>query len=249
VALALPLLGLLMLPKGGLSSMRKPGLSWLLLAGGFFAGDLAVWHQSIRLTSVANATLLANVAPVFVALASFLIFGERFRAGFIAGLGLALGGAAVLVSNSLRLGHGTALGDVCGMIAALFYSGYLLVVSRERSRYSTIEVMFWTTLMTAVLLLPMTLLFGETLLPQSLGGWLVLLGLALLSHVLGQGLIAYALAHLPTSFSAVGLLVQPVAAAIFAWTLLGEAFAARQVVGGAIVLVGVVTCRLTMSKR
>ena len=80
--------------------------------------------------------------------------------------------------------------------------------------------------------------------PQSLRGWSVVIALALLAHVLGQGLIAYALAHLSTALSAAGLLVQPVAAAIFAWMLLDEPFGLRQAVGGVTVLAGIVLCRL-----
>ena len=71
----------------------------------------------------------------------------------------------------------------------------------------------------------------------------MLAGLALLSHVAGQGLIAYSMAQLPASFSAVGLLVQPVAAAGFAWWLLAEPFGPRQALGGAIVLGGILLCR------
>ena len=246
VALSLPVLGVLLQLQGGFSSARSEGLKWLLLAGLFFGGDLAVWHQSIRYTSVANATLMANIAPVFVTLAAFLIFGERFRWSFVAGLALALTGAAVLVSNSLRLGRDSVFGDLCGLLAAVFYAGYILLVSRSRGRYSAAAVMFWTTLATATLLLIVTLLAGERIWPQSLHGWLVLLGLALLSHCAGQGLIAYALAHLPAAFSAVGLLVQPLAAAVFAWALLAEPFGPRQAFGGAVVLAGIVTCRLAM---
>jgi drug/metabolite transporter (DMT)-like permease len=248
-ALALPVLALLVGPRALSAAPRSPGWPLLLLAGAFFAGDLAVWHQSIRFTSVANATLMANLAPVFVTLFSFLLFGERFRAAFLAGLALAIGGAAVLVSNSLHLSGATVRGDVFGMVAAVFYAGYLLTVARERARFSALDVMFWTTLATAAVLLPLTLALGESIWPQSVHGWLMLLGLALLSHVAGQGLIAWALAHLSTAFSAVGLLVQPLSAALFAWALLGEPFGARQAIGGAIVLAGIVICRLSMAPR
>jgi drug/metabolite transporter (DMT)-like permease len=134
------------------------------------------------------------------------------------------------------------------LLAALFYAGYLLLVARARSHarspFSTAEVMLWTTLACALVLLPLTLLAGEPLWPQSARGWAVLAGLALLSHGAGQGLIAYALAHLPATFSAVGLLVQPLAAAVFAWLLLAEPLGPLQGVGGAIVLAGIVICRL-----
>jgi drug/metabolite transporter (DMT)-like permease len=67
----------------------------------------------------------------------------------------------------------------------------------------------------------------------------VLAALALVTQVVGQGLIAYALAHLPTSLSSVSLLIQPVLAAHFAWALLGEPIGLSQLTGGAIVLAGI----------
>jgi drug/metabolite transporter (DMT)-like permease len=68
---------------------------------------------------------------------------------------------------------------------------------------------------------------------------LILLGLAWITHAGGQGLIAYALAHLPAAFSSVGLLFQPVMAAAFAWVLLGEPVALLQIAGGVVVLAGI----------
>ncbi|MGI8427414.1 MAG: DMT family transporter, partial [Actinomycetota bacterium] len=152
----------------------------------------------------------------------------------------------VLMADSFTISHETLLGDIYGVIASVFYSGYLLGVSRLRKRHSVFEVMWWTTLACAVALLPIVWLSGEPIWPKSRSGWAVLLGLALVSHVGGQGLIAWALAHLPAAFSSVSLLVQPVAAAVFAWVLLGEPFGVQQVVGGAVVLAGIVLCRLAM---
>lgn len=246
-ALSLPVLAALMTAREGAAAWRKRGLAPLLLAGLFFAGDLSVWHQSIRLTSVANATLMANLAPVFVALAGYLFWRERYGLRFTGGLLLAVGGAAVLVSANLQ--PGSLLGDACGIVAAMFYAAYILSATRARSRFGAVELMFWTSVATAAALLLLALLLGESLWPQSARGWAVLIGLALLSHVLGQGLIAYALAHLPAAFSAVGLLVQPIAAAVFAWWLLAEPFGARQALGGAIVMAGIVVCRLALEAR
>src|SRR3712207_7293108 len=48
------------------------------------------------------------------------------------------------------------------------------------------------------------------------------------------------LADLPAAFSSVGLLLQPVAGAVLAWAILGEALGWRQALGGAIVLTGIV---------
>jgi len=84
-ALSLPVLLALWRPRRSVDDGRAT-LGWLWLAGAFFAGDLVVWHQSIRYTSVANATLLANLAPAFITLAAFLLFAEKVSPKFLLGL-------------------------------------------------------------------------------------------------------------------------------------------------------------------
>ena len=80
--------------------------------------------------------------------------------------------------------------------------------------------------------------------PTATAFWRVALaGLALVSHAAGQGLIAYALAHLPAGFSSVSLLLQPVMAAAFAWILLAEPLGRLQMIGGGIVLLGIYLAR------
>ena len=240
VALAVPLLwGLVFLSSPGFKAARKQNL--LLLAAGLaFAGDLAFWHWSIQFTSVANSTLLANLASIFVTLAAWLLWRQRPSATFLAGLAAALVGVALLVRASLGFSPRALLGDALGVITAMFYAWYLLSVKGVRDRgIATVQLMAVTTTITALTLLPVALVSGETLLPASEAGWLKLLGLAWVSHSAGQGLIAYALAHLPAAFSAVGLLFQPVMAAIFAWQLLAEPLAPLQMIGGAIVLIGI----------
>ena len=126
----------------------------------------------------------------------------------------------------------------------MFYAWYLLAVKKLRDRgAATLQLMAITTTITAVLLLPVALASGEQMLPVTALGWLTLVGLALVSHAAGQGLITYALAHLPAAFSSVSLLFQPVMAAVFAWLLLGEALAPAQIAGGIVVLVGIYLSR------
>ncbi len=213
---------------------------WLLIAVGlFFAGDLAVWHWSIVLTSVANSTLLANLAPIFVTLAAWLLFRQRLSAKFLAGLATALTGMVVLIGGDFTLSGKELIGDALGVVTAMFYAGYQLTVTRLRARVATSTIMAWSGLFTTIVLLPIALLSGERMLPVTDIGWIKLIGLALISQVAGQSLIAYAMAHLPATFSSVGLLLQPVMAAVFAWILLGEAVSALQLVGGITVLIGI----------
>jgi len=239
--LALPLLALwAALEKRDASTDRSnKGLAMAALAGLFFAADLAVWHWSIRLTSVANATFLANLAPVAVTLGAWLLLGERARPVFFAGMLLALAGAALLMGANLGGPGAVLLGDGLGVLTALFYAGYQLCVKRLRDTQSTARIMFASGAACAAALLPVALLMGETILPSSSTGWLVLAGLALVCQFAGQSLIAWAVAHLSASFSSVSLLLQPVAAAAFAWLIFGEALALLQWLGAAAVLAGI----------
>jgi drug/metabolite transporter (DMT)-like permease len=248
LALALPAFWLWLSFEGrGPVAPRQPAnladYGRLALAGLCLAGDLAVWHWSIKFTSVANATLLANFSPVFVAVGAWLFFRQRFSLLFYLGMGVALAGAAILIGSGFNLGGQHLLGDGLGMLAAVLYASYMLAITRLRRDFSTATIMAWSGVVTCLALLPVTLLSGEKLLAVTLAGWAVLVGLALISQVAGQGLITFALAHLPVPFSSVSLLLQPVMAALLAWIILSEPVSLWQAVGGVIVLAGIFLAR------
>jgi drug/metabolite transporter (DMT)-like permease len=220
-------------------------LPWkpLAIAGLCFAGDLAAWHVSIVYTSVANSTLEANFAPIFVTLGAWLLFRQRVSRLFLIALVVTLGGAALLIGPSIALGGRTLLGDALGVLTAVFYAGYMLAIKSASARTTTAGIMAISTTIAAIALLPYSLATADAFVPLSANGWLVLAGLALIPHIAGQSLIAYGFAHLPAAFSSVSLLLQPVLAAIYAWALLGESVAPAQMLGGLVVLAGIYLAR------
>ena len=212
----------------------------MFAAGFFFAGDLAVWHWSIVLTSVANAVLLANLAPIFVTLAVWLLWRRKPTLMFLAGLAAALAGVMLLVGGDFsRTDSRALLGDALGVVTAMFYAAYQLTVTRLRGMTSTARIMAMSSVVTAAFLLPIAWLSGELFFPVTTTGWAKVFGLALISQVAGQSLIAYAMAHLPATLSSVGLLLQPVMAGLFAWILLGETLGAVAIAGAVLVLIGI----------
>jgi drug/metabolite transporter (DMT)-like permease len=242
--LALPLLWLWM----RFAQRRAPKIApveWLPIAlpGVLFAGDILFWHWSITYTTVANATLLANFAPVVVTLGAWLYLRETITGAFLLGMALAIAGAALLVSSSVSLGGRHVFGDMLGLITACFFGSYMIVVARLRGRIEASTLMFYSSAVTSALLLAATLIAGESLLPHSLNGWAALSALAWVSQAMGQGLIAYALGHLPASFSALVILIEPLTAAVLGWAWLGEALTVMQALGGVIVLAGIMVAR------
>ncbi|MDB5841611.1 MAG: EamA/RhaT family transporter [Herminiimonas sp.] len=212
----------------------------VVLAGLFFVGDIGFWHLSLHHTTVSNATLLSNLAPVFIALWLWVACRARFARAFLAGLAIALSGAVLLVTpNAMDAAHASSsklMGDGFGLASALFYAAYQLVVKDARSQYSTARLMAWSTTISALGLLPFALLSEGAFFPAQISGWLPLLGLALIAQIGGQTVIAYASAHMPASVSSVGLLIQPLTAAIAAWIIFSEAIGLVQA-GGAVLLV------------
>ena len=132
--LALPVFGVwLLFEYRRATTVPRADRKLLLAAGLFFAADLAVWHWSIRFTTVANATLLANSAPLLVTLASWLWFGERIKSRFLLGMAIAFSGTVLLMGESVNLSRTRATGDGLGLLTAVFYAGYIIAVTRLRA--------------------------------------------------------------------------------------------------------------------
>jgi drug/metabolite transporter (DMT)-like permease len=225
------------------STFRRPNsrrdFFRLALAGIFFAADLTLWHWSLQFTTVATSTLLVNSAPLFVTLGAWLIFRERITRRFLLGLLVAMGGVAMLVGNSYSLSGKHLWGDLLSVLTAVSYAGYMLVLKDLRRSFSTLTIMAWSGVVSCVVFGVVAWLSGDRLLAMTARGWGVLVGLALISHVGGQTLIAYGFGHLPASYSSLSLLWQPVVAAVIAWGVLGEGLRVLQVAGAMVVLVGI----------
>lgn len=241
---ALPVLLLMLAVSRPTKAARVPTTGrdtfWLCFAGFCFAGDIGVWHWAINLTTIANATLIGNTAPAFVTLGAWLFLRERITGLFVVGLFVALSGAAMLAGASLEVGGTNLLGDGLSIVAAVFFAGYVLAIKHVRGRVATLTIMTWSTGSAGLFLLPAALLTGDTMLAATTFGWLLLLALAWGAHVFGQGLIAYALAHLPVSFSSVALMCQPVFSIVWAALLLSETPGPLEAAGAIVVLVGII---------
>jgi drug/metabolite transporter (DMT)-like permease len=208
-------------------------------SGFFFAADLCLWHWSLRYTSVANSTLLTNLAPVFVLIGARTILHEKTSRGLLASVAIAMGGSAMLVASSARLARENLFGDALSIVTAFFYAGYLVTLKRARQELPTAVVMAVSGLVSCPLMFLAAFTAGENLVPESSKGWLVLAALGLISHLGGQGLIAYGLAHVQAAFSAAVLLWQPVVAALLAAAVLGESLSGMQILGGIVVLLAI----------
>jgi drug/metabolite transporter (DMT)-like permease len=247
-ALALPIiLGWMLVERRRQpAAMLAPRDALTLVIGGVvFAINIVNYAWAVHLTAVANASLLSNLSPLFVTLGSFLFLRERVTRGFLLAMLAAIAGVAILASDRLAIGDDELLGDGVALLSAISFAAYLVIIGRLRLRVGPGTVMLWTGIVTALVLLGVSVASGEAMVPVSPRGWAVLVALAVFSYAIGQGLLTVALAELGAAFSSVALLCLPVSAALLGWVVLGEALSVTQGIGGAIILASILGARLT----
>lgn len=212
------------------------------LSGFFFAGDLLLWNSSVMMTTVAKASVLANVTPVFIVLGAWLLFRERPRILFVVGTAVALAGSVLIMREGL-IGAGGAApgvlrGDLFAMGAAAFYAGYVLTLSRVRKRASIVATMAIGGATAGAILFGLALVLEDQMWPRTADGWLAHLGMVLFVQIGGHMLIAMSLAHVSAGLVATLFLAQPLIPGFVAWVLFGEAVTATQVIGAVALLAG-----------
>jgi len=226
-------------------SVRSRLVIFPLLAGIFTAFDLALWTSSLSYTTVSNATLLGNTAPLWVALAGWLIYKKRFTGKFWLGLGLAMFGAALIISADFILHPRFGVGDVMAIFTGFFYGCYFLFTEKSRETFDSFTHIWFVGVGASLTLFFVNLALGYSLTGYHTQSWIVFLATAIVSQLIGYMSLAYALGHLPASIVAPTMILQPVVTTLLAIPFLGEIPTIWQGLGGGFALVGIYIVNLT----
>ncbi len=225
------------------SKGQGPQPRWIplaLLGGVLIALDHGTLYTALVQTRVANATLLNNIAPVWVALFAWLWWRRSLRPIFWAGLGVTLLGAVLVFGNSLAINAELFGGDGLAFLSSLFYAAYFLVTQQARRYMATLPYIWLAVASAALVLLGVTMLMGLPLTGYPLTTYLAFLGAGLVSQVTGYFSVGYALGHLPASIVSATMIAQPVLTMLLAIPLAGEALYPIQMLGAVAVLGGIV---------
>ncbi|ABI75505.1 putative transporter [Hyphomonas neptunium ATCC 15444] len=219
--------------------LPRPPNRFIILAGTFFAIDIALWHWALTMTSVSNATFIVNLGNVGVGIVAWLFLKERPGMHWFVAASLAICGAAALSLGGAALHTGGLKGDLFALAAAGFVAGYMMFSKLGRRNLSGIEAIFWLSVVESLVAFLIVLLAGERVLPMTANGFIVPVFLAIVAHVMGQGLIVSGLGWTNTAVAGILVLAQPVVAAAIAWKLFEEPLTALQAAGAATILVAV----------
>lgn len=243
-----------------LRHLPRKDLSWGILAGLLLGAHLTTWISSLAYTSVASSAALVTTNPLWVAIAAYLLFGEKPSRNTLLGLIVGFSGSLLIAFSDggiLAVGpagvqfnwsHLTAsqgqadsalYGDFLALIGAVAVSGYLLIGRNLRTRLSNTAYVWlaYTAAMAATVVV--TLLSGYSLFGYSAEIYFWMLLLALGPQLLGHTIFNWSLAHLSATFVALAILGEPIGSAILALIIFGETFAPLQLAGFVLLLIGI----------
>ena len=253
-AARLGIASLLLLPIGllrsrsELSSLSRRDVALALISGAFLAVHFWSWISSLEYTSVASSTALVTTNPLWVGLASVVLFQERLRSVTLVGIGLTFAGTGLIFAAD---GHAVIgehpdalLGNCLALVGAVCASGYLLIGRALRGRVSLLTYIWLAYSSAAVLLAVAVLASGTRVLGFTPSAYLLLILLAIGPQLLGHTSFNWSLRHLSATFVALSILGEPVGSALLALTIFGERLAPLQLAGFLVVLVGIFAASL-----
>lgn len=232
-----------LLQSGRALASLTPRQGLLALGAGFFlALHFATWISSLEYTSVASSTALVTTNPLWIGLASFVLFRERPSRMMLGGIALSFGGSLLIFwSDSQTAGTGSdpMLGNLLALIGSWCFSAYLLIGRKLRAGLP-LPAYVWLAYGAAALLLVFSSgAMGAPLSGFSLTAWAMLAGMALGPQLLGHTAYNWSLRHVSATFVAVVTLGEPVGSAAMAFVIFGEGFAPLQFAGFALLLAGI----------
>lgn len=210
----------------------------LMGVGVVLAVHFASWITSLGLTSVASSVIFVHIDPIFVALVSHMVLGERVSRRTALGIAVALAGATMIAWGDSGSG-GSLYGDALALVGGLMLGVYILAGRRLRQSLDLVSYVTPVYATAAAVLLAASLALGAPFTGYPQTEYLIFLALALVPMIFGHTLYNWALRYVTAPIVSISLLGEPVGASILAYLLLGEQPGGWVATGGAVTLLGI----------
>ena len=213
--------------------IRRRDLLIILLSGTFLVLSQAAYFAGIRYSGVTITTLLTLcISPLVVTFLSVLLKFEALTGRIVLALICALTGSVMLVgvNPSESAQHNLPLGTLCSLVAAVCYACMLICGRFLAARYHSLQVTA-IAFGAGTLVLLLLNLAGGIVVVQTARGWLLVLYLGLVPTAFAYWLFQVGLRSVPATTASIVVMLDPLVAALLAWSLLGETLAATGILG------------------
>jgi drug/metabolite transporter (DMT)-like permease len=233
-------------------SGRRPSWAALratALGGVCFAGDIALTFTAFRLTSVANATIIGALAPVFITLGAVRWFGERLGRRVAIAIGISFLGVALVAVGSQGTPSWSPVGDAAAALSALTWTAYWLFSKRARETVDAVDYMASVMLVSAIVVTILAIVTGTSLAAPDAADWTWVLLIALVPGLMGHLSVAWSHRYVEAWLGSLLLQLQPVIGTVAAWIVLGERITPLTAVGGATVVAATAVIVVDAARR
>lgn len=225
---------------------RKKLFLTAILCGILFAADVAVWNIAIQKSSATQATLLTNLAPVWVGILSYLFLKNKPATNFWIGTLVAIIGMITLVGFEFFIELNFGLAFSLAILSGVLYAIYILVSKNVLSEVDVFSFMTITLFSSTLFLGIVCLIAGEPFYGFSNKAWFVLFIQGAICQLAAWLLISYATQNMRATRVSLSLLSQGVIATFLAWLFIDEPVTLQMIIGGIILLFGI---RITFYKN
>lgn len=222
-----------------LMKLSRRQLLLAITSGAFLAVHFALWITSLTYTTVTSSVVLVTASPIFVAIASYLLFREKITTRIIIGVVVSIIGAIIIGYSNWYVGGTSLRGSILALLGAMTIAGYLLIGRRLRQNMGLLSYVFLTYTSAATFLLIATFVSGVSLTGYSGNTYLMFILLALLPQLLGHSALNWSLRYVPATMVTIAVLGEPVGATILAFFILKEVPAVVEIIGGVLILTGI----------
>ena len=220
-------------------SIERGNFILYFFSGLFLAIHFAFFYGAVKLTSIANATLLGITAPIFTIMFERFIIRRPLKPIVLLGLVFAICGALIITGSGLILKDGSMMGRLFGLMAALSISIVYLLADKLRQTANTITYTRALYTIAAILLLIISFIGGNSVLAIQSADIVWLISLGIIPTILGHSLFYYSIKYTsPTIVSSVPL-GEPIIASVLAWFIYSENVPTITLFGGLLILIGV----------
>ena len=218
--------------------LEKNNFKRTILSGIFLGIHFAFFFSSIKLTTIANATFLGTLAPVVTFIIEKYILKRKSNSNLLLGLGLALFGAFIIVSNEFNFSNSYTIGNLLAICCSIFLGFSFIISDNVRKQVSTISYTRTLFATAAFTLFIISIVFKIDLIKFSSYEFIGLLYLGIVPTLLGHGLMYYSIKFVSPTIVASIPMGEPIIASIIAYFLFNELIGFVTFLGGTVTLIG-----------
>ncbi len=225
-------------PTASLSTKNR---NYTILGGIFLGIHFQFFFESIKLTTIANATFLGTLAPLFTLFLEKFWLKRRIKKNMIFALAIIFTGSIIIISDQFDVSSNYTVGNLYALICSFWIALAFMISENVRKEAGTVAFSRTLFASAAITLMMISFYTGESLIGYSKMDYFGLFLLGLIPTVFGHSTFYFALRYLQPTIVASFPLGEPIIASVIAYFLFSEAVGFSIILGGILTILGLLT--------